>query len=171
MADMYVQASLAFRCAQNEWALIDEANRASASLMRAHDCKGPSTAFLRAFPPSKAHDLWSGYRDIFADGDYPDLGADIIGRPLLDAVGKWDGGWEIAIMGMAGFQPDAIAQLIYVCCKASLAAEPVGFEWAFSCSKPRLGEFGGGWCAIFPDRIEMKSTSQALEAALNGGIL
>ena len=167
MVDMYVQASLVFRCTTQERALIDEASRASANLMRAHDITGPSAALLRVFSPSDAHDPWSGYRDIFADGDYPDLGAEVVGRPLLDATGTWD----VSIMGMAGFQLDAVAQLIYACCKASLAIEPVGFEWAFSCSKPRLGAFGGGWCAIFPDRIEMESTSQALDAALNGGIL
>ena len=175
MADMYVQASLAFRCTNDEWALLDEASRASATLMREEDSEGPSAAFLCAFPPSNVHDLWSGYRDIFADGDDPDLGADITGRPLFDASESATGAWpeycDIAIMGMAGFQPDAIAQLIYPCCKASLALEPVGFEWSFNCTKPRIGAFGGGWCAIFSNRIEMESTSEALNAALSGDTL
>lgn len=45
-----------------------------------------------------------------------------------------------------------------------------GFEWAATCSKPRIGEFGGGWCAVFADRIEIETTGEALSQALDGGI-
>lgn len=171
MADMYVQASFTFRCSSDEWALLDEANRASAHLMRDEEGEPPSADFLHVFPPSNGHDLWSGYRDIFADGDFPDLGADITGGPLRDASDARGDLWEVWFTGMAGFQPGAIAQLILACCKSSLAVEPFGFEWAYSCSKSRIGEFGGGWCAIIADRIEMESTSQALDAALRAGII
>src|SRR5690606_21864015 len=64
------------------------------------------------------------------------------------------------------FQPDPIATVIHRCCAESLCRGAIGFEWSESCSKPREGEFGGGWCAIFPDRIEMHSTREALSAAL-----
>jgi len=50
-----------------------------------------------------------------------------------------------------------------------LRQAPIGFEWAFSCSRPRVGEFGGGACAIFADRVVFETTRAMLERTLADG--
>ena len=71
-------------------------------------------------------------------------------------------------MSATNLNIEAIALLIQTLAPSAL---PVGFEWSNDCSKHRLDGFGGGWCAIFPDRIEIENTGEALAAALSGGIL
>ena len=44
---------------------------------------------------------------------------------------------------------------------------PIAFEWACNCSKPRIGEFAGGWCLIFPDHVAFGNTSEAIRNSLN----
>lgn len=39
----------------------------------------------------------------------------------------------------------------------------IGFEYACTCSKPRVGEFGGGGILVSKDNIEIKTTSDILE--------
>jgi hypothetical protein len=43
-----------------------------------------------------------------------------------------------------------------------------GEHWCMTCSGRDVGEFGGGWCVVFPDRIAMESTGQAVRRALRG---
>ncbi|MDF0543995.1 hypothetical protein PX699_16710 [Sphingobium sp. H39-3-25] len=127
----------------------------------------PSASLLAIFPPTEPEDPWSGFRSQFPDPDFPHLGADIRADRHDDAPDRY----TIYIYGMTHFQPEPIANLIQGCCQASLKEAPIGFEWTETCSRPRPGEFGGGWCAIFPDRVEFETTREALTAALTGGII
>ena len=167
MADSYVQGSFAISCSNAEMALIEEAFQASYDLRDAGRPAAPSPEFLAAFPPTVPEDPWNGFLDVFPDPEFPDFGVDFEGgnsldRPGISTIGFWS---------MTDFQPSALGELIRHCCQDTLRQTPIGFEWAFTCSKARAGEFGGGWCAVFADRVEIESTAEALSQALNGGII
>lgn len=162
MADYYVQGGVAFTGTIAELALLEEAFRASANLMATMDASDPSPAFMNAFPASDGADVWSGFRALFDDPDCPDFGADFSAAgPDHEAL------CSVTIADNADFQPDSIAALIQRCCRETLSKGPIGFEWAMTCSRLRLDGFGGGWCAIFADRIETGSTTLALRQALD----
>lgn len=167
MANIYLQGCFTFACTNAEMALIEEAFQASYDLMDGRDPAAPSPEILAAFPPTAKDEAWSGFRKLFPDPDYPTFGADLEGGNSIDQP---DISYPI-LSSTIDFQPVPIAALIQRCCPASLARKPVGFEWAESCSSPRIGEFGGGWCAIFTDRIEIETTGEALARALEGGVL
>lgn len=60
------------------------------------------------------------------------------------------------------FNGDDLAELIHeLICEFSLP--PFGFEWANTCSKPRLDAFGGGAVWITKDGFEWLSTNNWLE--------
>ena len=44
-------------------------------------------------------------------------------------------------------------------------ADSWGLEWAETCSKPRVGEFGGGWALVTAEGTTWGSTHEALCAA------
>ena len=162
MAEHYLEASFSFACTDAELALLKEIFGAASDMMSGIVAPAPSPKILELFPPEEEDDLWSGLGTIFCDAYFPDFGARFEAGPAsIDGVG------QIAhIYGTPTFQPDPVATVIHRCCAESLLRAAIGFEWSESCSKPREGEFGGGWCAIFADRIEMHSTSEALSAAL-----
>jgi len=163
MADCYVQGSFAFTCSHAEMALIEEAFQASYDLGDGDIPTEPSPEFLEAFPPASSGDPWSGFLAIFPDPDFPNFGVDFEGGNTLDQPGVS----TVIFSSMTDFQPDALAALIQRCCQATLRQAPIGFEWACSCSRARIGEFGGGACAVFPDRIVFHTTAQMLNRALN----
>ncbi|RQW46146.1 hypothetical protein [Novosphingobium sp. LASN5T] len=167
MADSYVQGSFAFTCTNAEMALIEEAFQASCDLEAGGTPADPTPEFLVAFPPGDPADPWSGFLTIFSDPDFPEFGVEFEGGNSLEHPDIS----TICFYSTTDFQPDALAHLIQHCCQDTLTKAPIGFEWACSCSKPRIGEFGGGWCAVFADRIEIESTREALSQALDGGIL
>ncbi len=162
MAETYFQGSFAFTCTNAEMALIEEAFQASCDLTAGLEVSAPSTEFLTVFPPVALDDPWSGFRDIFCDPDFPTFGVDFEGG---NSIGDADICTAI-LFGTTDFQPEPIATLLHRCCQESLRKRPIGFEWAVACSKPRIGEFGGGFCAIFADRIVIQSTSEGLATAM-----
>lgn len=167
MADSYVQGSFAFTCSHTEMALIEEAFQASYDLESGDEPPAPSPEFLAAFPPTTPDDCWSGFLAIFPDPDFPTFGVEFEGgnspeQPEISTV---------CIYSTTDFQPDPLAALIQHCCQETLRQAPIGFEWACSCSRARIGEFGGGWCAVFADRIEIETTSEALYRAIEGGVI
>lgn len=161
MADSYTQASFSFNCSNAEMALLEEAFLVADSLACGYDPDPPSPEFLAIFP-SDGNDFWSGLRRIFSDPDHPCLGAEIEGGNTLANPDRC----QIFTHGMTDFEPNAVASLIQRCCRATLEETPIGFEYCWNCSKPRIGEFGGGWCVVHPDRIDSGTTSEALAAAL-----
>ncbi|KHK90369.1 hypothetical protein [Novosphingobium malaysiense] len=163
MADSYVQGSFTFSCTHAELALIEEAFEASYAFMAEDTPKDPSPEFLAAFPPVNSGDLWNGFLAIFPDPDFPDFGVEFEAenprdRPELSTV---------CLYSTTDFQPDALAQLIRHCCQETLRQAPIGFEWACSCSRPKVGEFGGGACAIFADGMVFKTTGAVLNDMLS----
>lgn len=164
MADNWTQGSFAFRCTHSERALIQEAVNAGHDLCAALDPDPPSPELLAAFPPIDPADPWSGFRNAFDDPDFPCVGGDFAAVDDPD-----DASLCLATFAsMDDFDPSAIVIVIQRCCRETLAKAPIGFEWATVCSRPRVEEFGGGWCAIFADRIELESTSEPLSRALAG---
>jgi hypothetical protein len=162
MANNYVSGSFAFRCTVTERDLIVEAVAASHDLAVDLTSDPPSAALLAAFPPLDHAAPWSGFCDAFADPEFPNVGADFDSADDPDEPGCC----RAYFARMDNFDPEAIAMLIQRCCPTTLAEGPIGFEWAETCSKPRIGEFGGGWCAIFADRIEFEITGHMLALAL-----
>lgn len=167
MADIYIQGSFAFICHVEEAETLGQAWYAVMSLRDDVEPDTPSAALTTLFPPLDEGDPWSGLLTIFDNPDFPDFGADLqidVDRDNRDMR-------IVVICGMTDFQPAPIAKLIQRCCAQSLAQAPIGFEWAEVCSRPRVGHFRGGWCAIFPDRLEFESTLHALSAALSGAVI
>ena len=166
MADHFIQGSFAFTCSIAEAALIEEAWQLAADLMWDFDPAPISDELLAVFPPSLADKPLSGFTAIFDDANLPDFGADIQVENLIEDPKTC----SVSIYSDTDFQPWPIAGLIQRCCQPTLAIAPIGFDWSLTCSKPRIEGFGGGWCAIFPDRIEIESTRQALSKALDAGL-
>ncbi|MBB6125403.1 hypothetical protein [Sphingobium subterraneum] len=164
MADTWIQGSFAFRCSAAEAALLVQAVDAAHDMCAALGNEPPGPDLLAVFPPTDPGDLWSGFRAAFADPEFPCVGADFSSAGLPDEPENC----VICFSSMDDFDPGAIAMLIQRCCQQTLRIAPVGFEWAMTCSKPRIGEIGGGWCAVFADRIAFESTGEALSRALDG---
>jgi hypothetical protein len=148
-------------------ALIEEAFQASYDLGDGGTPTEPTPEFLAAFPPVSPGDRWSGFLAIFPDPDFPSFGVDFEGDNTLDQPGVS----TVIFSSTTDFQPDALAALIQHCCQATLGQAPIGFEWACSCSRARIGESGGGWCAVFADRIEIETTREALSRAIEGEVI
>lgn len=164
MADSFVQGSFAFTCTTKEAALIDEAWQIATGL--ACECEPAlvSPEFLTIFPPINDHDPFSGFTAIFDDPAFPEFGADLAANnPPEDPKTC-----TVSIYSTTDFQPGPIAALIQRCCQDTLEGAPIGFDWSFTCTRPYRDSFGGGWCAIFPKRIEFQTTREALSKALEG---
>lgn len=158
MADTYISACFAFACHPDEWERLREAFLLAMDLSAGLEPDPPSAEFMALFP-SDGEGRWNGFLDLFDDPDFPDFGADLAGGPD-------EGGCMALISAERDFQPDPVARLIQRCCQSTLAATPVGFEWSVTCSRQRVGEFGGGWCVVFPDRVAIESTSEGIRKAL-----
>lgn len=167
MADHYIQGSFAFTCSHAEMALIEEALLASYDLQDERTPTDLTPEFLAVFPPTSPDDPCSGFLAIFPDCDFPNFGVEFEGGNTLEQPDIS----TVAFFSMNDFQPEALGELIRHCCQDTLRTAPIGFEWSVSCSRPRRGEFSGGWCAVFADRIEIETTGEALSRALEGGII
>ncbi|PZU66755.1 hypothetical protein [Sphingobium sp.] len=166
MADPFIQGSFAFTCSIAEAALIEEAWQLAADLMGDFESAPVSDELLAVFPPTIGDKPLSGFTAIFDDANFPDFGAEIrVANSIEDPKTC-----TVTIYSTIDFQPWPIAGLIQRCCQSSLAVVPVGFDWSYSCTKPYLDSFGGGWCAVLPDRIEIESTREALSKALGSAI-
>lgn len=162
MADNWRQGSFAFRCTASECALIEELINAGFALMNDDEADPPSAALLAAFPSDDANTPWSAVREAFADPEFPAIGADFLSETFpADPQAR-----IVYFASMDDFDAYAVALLIQRCCPETLAKGSIGFEWASVCSRPRIGEFGGGWCAVFADRIEIEATYEPLSRAL-----
>ncbi|MBB3357037.1 MULTISPECIES: hypothetical protein [unclassified Novosphingobium] len=166
MADHFVQGAFAFICSTSEAALIEEAWQLAADLMGDFETSPVSDELLEVFPPTIEGKPLSGFTSIFDDANFPDFGADIRVQNSAEDTQVC----TVSIFGTTDFQPWPIAGLIQRCCPASLAKTPVGFDWSYSCTRPYLDSFGGGWCAVFPDRIEIETTKEAVPRALDAAI-
>lgn len=162
MADHYVQGSFAFTCTARESALIEEAWQHAADLLGDFTPGEPSAEFLAAFMPDELANPFNGLLAIFDDPAFPEFGAELEIAGGVETI--------VSIYGTTDFQPGPIAELIRRCCQESLKDGPVGFNWNYSSSRPRLDSFGGGWCAIFADHVEFETTQEQLARRLNGRV-
>ncbi|MFC3443862.1 hypothetical protein ACFOKF_22185 [Sphingobium rhizovicinum] len=162
MAECFIQGSFAFTCTIAEAALIEESWQHASDLLSEFEPGEPSHEFLAAYPPTNDEDRFSGFITIFDDADFPDFGADMVVEGAIGDASRC----AVTIFSLSDFQPGPIASLISHCCKQTLLGAPIGFEWSYSCSRPRIGNFGGGYCAIFSDRTEFRTTANQLSEAL-----
>jgi hypothetical protein len=164
MADTFIQGSFAFRCLPADCALLDETITALNAITKGDEPEPPGKRAAALFPPSRCEEPWSGLVDLMPDPDRPGINADFdwVIDPDDPHVAT------VYLSSMTDFEPGSIAELIHLCCQESLTLGPVGFEWAVTCSRPRIDEFGGGWCVIFADRIEFNRTGEALTRAMAG---
>lgn len=58
-----------------------------------------------------------------------------------------------------------IANIIWHICKSAL---PFGFTYSYSCSSPRIGEFGGGYCVIDDNGADFFSTRELMVDGIAG---
>lgn len=57
--------------------------------------------------------------------------------------------------------PDMAAEWIHILMQLNVITETkVLLEWAFTCSKPRPGEFGGGACLITKQKIHWRESAE-----------
>lgn len=166
MADNYIQGSFAFRCAASEADLLSEAIQGLSDISSGAQPEPPSAAILTAFPPILADEPWSGLLELMPDPEFPALNTDF-SRDIAPDDPKIA---VVCFYSMSDFEPLTIAELIRGCCQQTLAIAPVGYEWASTCSRPRLDEFGGGWCAVFADRIEIENSGRALDRTLSAAL-
>ena len=71
--------------------------------------------------------------------DLDDLGFDFSASTRND---------EIYIYAEESGNPDDVVSFLETLLQRNLALEPIMFEWAFTCSSPRVGEFGGGGALV-----------------------
>lgn len=164
MADVFVQSCFAFDCTEAEFLTLRECFDVAVTLGTEDEPDAPSTRFLSLFPP-EGNDPWASFLALFDDPVFPQFGAELSGS--MEDSGE---AFMATVSADLCFEPMAVARLLQRCCQMSLAKSPIGFEWSVTCSRQRIDEFGGGWCAVFSDRIECTSTSEALSRVLNRGL-
>jgi len=94
------------------------------------------------------------FEGIIEDDCYASVAVDI-----EDDIGGDYGLW-VWSGDYGGGSPDEAALLVQKFLARFRPTEVVAFEWANSCSKPRLDSFGGGAVVISATNIEWNSTSQ-----------
>lgn len=112
--------------------------------------------FGTCFPKTEA-DVFATFRDIFSDPDHPRLGFSM----SIEPTGP-DGNCSVWIHGDQ-IDVEVAANLIQAAAPSTL---PFGFEYSLDCDRLRVGEFGGGFVAIFDDGVEYGTSAQGLEEAL-----
>ena len=79
----------------------------------------------------------------------------------LESEGVW-------IYGEESFDPDQAAELVQTLLDELEIEEPFVFSWAYSCSKMRLDEFGGGACLVRKGLpYEMVDARNHMESLIN----
>ena len=166
MADNYVQAAFAVTMTAAEAKLVAACEEAIDILDAARDDQdeialglafgklGPD--FAAAFP-RQPHNPFRSFAAIFDDPDFICLGAEIfIGEP------EENGLVTVSCYG-SHINPDNVAALFFHCAKSAL---PFGFEYAWTCDKFRLSEFGGGAVFITTEGLQHFNTNRMLDEAL-----
>ena len=167
MANSYVQAAFAVTMTLADAELIGKAEDAL-DILELHErgCDDPALAaafaalgdtFAAVFPPRDGRPF-AGFLALFEDPDYPYLNADI-------SIGEADENGLVTVF-FSGDQinVDNVAELIFRCAKSAL---PCGFQYAWTCDKLRIDEFGGAAVAITEQGVEYYSTSHILDRALS----
>lgn len=164
MANHYIKASFTLNVTQDEAEVLRRVEDALAivenrDLDRAaqeHGYQALGEGFAACFPATEA-DVFASFLEIFSDSDHPHPGFSLVIDPP-NPKGEctvWIHGEQIDV--------EAAANLIQIMARSAL---PFGFEYSFDCDRLRVGEFGGGFVAIFDDHIEYGTSAQGLERTL-----
>jgi hypothetical protein len=142
MTDYQTETAFSIIVTAAEAALVAEAVALADALTTAKpgdELPSLSPAFAALFLPCPQGegDAYSGFRQLFSDGAYPDFGCEI-------KAGEAGEGHKASFAG-SQIDTGAVAELIRRCC---LSALPVRFGWAATCSKYRDDAFGGGTIEI-----------------------
>ena len=166
MANTYIQAAFAVTMSAADAALLGKAEEAI-DVLDLHDGDSDDPAltaafaalgdgFAAVFPPQDG-DPFASFIALFDDPDFAYLNAEI-------SFGEADDDGNVtAFISGAQINVDNIAQLLFHCAKSAL---PCGFQYAWTCDKLRIDEFGGGAVAITEAGVEYFSTSEILAKAL-----
>lgn len=166
MANNYVQAAFTVTMTLADAELIGKAEEAI-DILEQHDGDRNDPvlaaefaelgeAFMAVFPPLDGEPFGS-FLSIFDDPEFLYLSADI----SVGGAGE-DGLVEVFFSGDQ-INVDNVAELIFHCAKSAL---PCGFQYAWTCDKLRIDEFGGGAVAITDTGVEYYSTLEILAQAL-----
>jgi hypothetical protein len=115
-------------------------------------------SFIAAFPPlaEAGDDPLSGFKDLFEDEDYFELGCTVEADPRADgSTDLWVAGHQI--------QVETVARILQRSCPSAL---PFAFEWACYSDRLRRDEFGGGYAIVAADQIQLLTTSDLIGRAL-----
>lgn len=162
MANSCVKAAFAIRVAPDEALLIEQVFEAAEQLSQGLDPAeagalyarfGP--AFAHAFPRG-AEDAFAAVRALFDDPAYPAFGCEVdIDQPGPDRrVPVWFGGDQVAI--------DALPRLFH---RVAVSSLPIGFQFAFTCDRYRIDEFGGGYAIATAAGAAWEDSRRLLERA------
>jgi len=160
MVEDPLRGAFTFSCAAAEAALIQEAWQIAAILMTGGTPPPPGAALVALFPPTGGDDPFSGLTALFDDPDQPDFGIELGLAADPDDPGRC----RVTFHGLRTFQPAPLADLVRICCQATLRQEPITFVWNRGTDRPVFGRLGGGWAAIFPHRIDFGWESEAFAA-------
>jgi hypothetical protein len=144
MANNYRQASFTFKAT----------NEQAAWLLYVHE----SMILARDEPSEPRDPEIAALYDLLMDEDQP-YSADIE-HGAITGGGVWvhdDGEW---------IDVEYVAKLLQAWLKHFDINEPIAFEWAETCSKPRVGEFGGGACIVTQDAIQFSCTQRWIQEQL-----
>ena len=166
MADNYVQAAFAVTMTAAEAKLVAACGEAIDILDAARDVQGETALeiafgklgpdFAAAFP-AQAGNTFGSFAAIFDNPAFICLGADIfIGEAQENGL------VTVSCYG-SHINPDNIAALLFHCAKSAL---PFGFEYAWTCDKFRISEFGGGAVLITAEGLQHFNTNRMLDEAL-----
>ena len=153
MADYFCQTSFAIAISADEAALIREidpllrvlgdgfAAAPEAEAAYAHT----SAAFQALFPKGDHGDPFLELTSLFDDPTWPTIGVDLEPRPDAERPGTV----ALYVSGDDA-RPFDLAALLQRVCPSAL---PFRFGWAYTCSRPRLDAFGGGYMEVSADGI------------------
>ena len=153
MADYYCQTSFAIAISADEAALLSEIDpllrvlgdgfKTAAEAEAAYT--DTSSAFQAMFPKGDHGDPFAELTVLFNDPTWPTLGVDLDIRTNADHP-------ETVSLYVSGddARPIDLAALLQRVCPTAL---PFRFGWAYTCSRPRLDAFGGGYMEVSADGI------------------
>ena len=153
MADYHTSASVALFVTTDEAAILQSLFDWLDDAIEAEETPALPSDVLSAVGMSEVDIPAKAIAKLFWDPEQPFL------APHYTLTTANDGLSKLEIWGDQ-VEPDSIARVIFHLAKSAL---PVGFEWATGCSRFRAESFGGGFAAIFPDRIHIKSTRELLD--------
>ena len=107
---------------------------------------------------------WTGVRFLRDNGDYdPDCDALGFGYNFDDDPDQGGWGRHLWVYAEEYGNPDNVAWLVQKFLKTFRPDQCWSLTWASTCSKPRIGEFGGGAIFVTADEIKWQNAYQFID--------